>query len=182
MSSSPVRTEEPFSDTEKAIRDYLSTRKSGTGRMLSSHFEIRTLEEAEKLSTMLASHCPTPEKVSTGIWELISNAVEHGNLEIDCKEKADLIGKGLYAEELVKRLNSPKFVRRVVSVRFNRTKTRIRIRISDEGPGFDHREYATGGKMSEGPNGRGILIAREFSFDKIVYHGRGNVVDAIINV
>lgn len=182
MSPNPIRSDEPFSDTEKAIRDYLSTRKSGLGRMVSSHFEIRTLEEAEKLSTMLASHCPTPERVSTGIWELISNAVEHGNLEIDCKEKSELIGKGLYAEEIVKRLTSPKFARRVVSVRFNRTKTRIRIRISDEGPGFDYGSYTQNGVMSEGPNGRGILIAREFSFDRIVYHGRGNVVDAFINL
>jgi anti-sigma regulatory factor (Ser/Thr protein kinase) len=182
MSPSPVRTDATFSDTEKAIRDFLSTRKSGLGRMVSSHFEIRTLEEAEKLSTMLATHCPMPEKVSTGIWELISNAVEHGNLEIDCREKAELIGKGLYAEELVKRLSSPKFAGRVVSVRFNRAKTRIRIRISDEGPGFDYSKYTQNGEMSEGPNGRGILIAREFSFDRIVYHGRGNVVDAIINV
>ena len=44
-------------EPEKAIRDFLSTHKSGLGRMISSHFQIRTLEEAEKLSTMLASHC-----------------------------------------------------------------------------------------------------------------------------
>jgi hypothetical protein len=36
--------------------------------------------------------------------------------------------------------------------------------------------------MPDGPNGRGILIARKFSFDKVIYRGRGNVVDAIIRL
>jgi anti-sigma regulatory factor (Ser/Thr protein kinase) len=180
MTPNKLRADEPYADAEKAIRDYLSTRKSGLGRMISSHFEIKTLEEAEKLATMLASHCPTPEKVSTGIWELISNAVEHGNLEIDCKEKAELIASGIYAEEIIRRLTSPRFGDRVASVRFKRNSRRIKIRISDEGPGFDFGRYLDDAPTAEGPNGRGILIARKFSFDEVIYHGRGNIVDAII--
>jgi anti-sigma regulatory factor (Ser/Thr protein kinase) len=150
--------------------------------MISSHFQIRTLEEAEKLSTMLASHCPIPEQVSTGIWELISNAVEHGNLEIDFEEKTRLIQHGLYAEELIKRLTSPELGRRLVSVEFKRTRTAIRIRVSDEGHGFDFGKYLDDGRMPDGPNGRGILIACKFSFAKVIYRGRGNVVDAIIRL
>lgn len=169
-------------EPEKAIRDFLSTHKSGLGRMISSHFQIRTLEEAEKLSTMLASHCPIPEKVSTGIWELISNGIEHGNLEIDFEEKSRLIQDGLYAEELVKRLTSPEFGGRMVSVEYKRSRTAIRIRVSDEGQGFDFGKYLDDGRMPDGPNGRGILIACKFSFDKVVYRGRGNVVDAIIRL
>ena len=180
MSPAKHRADEPHTETKKAIRTFLSTRKSGLGRMVSSHFEIRTLEEAEKLSTMLASHCPNPEKVATGMWELLSNAVEHGNLEIDFEEKSRLVDNGLYAEEIASRLASPRYVRRVVSVKFKRSRRRIRIRISDEGAGFDFQPYFTDGAMSEGPNGRGILIARKFSFDDVIYQGRGNVVDAVI--
>jgi phosphoserine phosphatase RsbU/P len=142
----------------------------------------RTLEEAEKLSTMLANNYPVPERVSTGVWELISNAIEHGNLEIDYAEKAELLQNGYFAAEMARRLSLPPYAPRVASIAFHRTKTMIRIRVSDEGPGFDFRKYLRATELSDGPNGRGILIASKFSFDKVVYHGKGNVVDAIIRL
>ena len=40
----------------------------------------------------------------------------------------------------------------------------------------------TTASVPDGPNGRGILIACKFSFDKVIYRRRGNVVDAIIRL
>jgi two-component system cell cycle response regulator len=172
----------PAMSADEAIRDYIASHKSGIGRLVVGLFEIRTLEEAEKLSTMLANNYPVPERVSTGIWELISNAIEHGNLEIDCAEKAQLLHSGYFAEELTRRLALPRYAARVASVEFRRTKTMIRIRVSDQGPGFDFKKYLGATTLSDGPNGRGILIASKFSFDKVIYRGKGNIVDALIKL
>jgi anti-sigma regulatory factor (Ser/Thr protein kinase) len=167
---------------EEAIREYIASHKSGIGRLVSGLFEIRTLDEAEKLSTMLANNYPVPERVSTGVWELISNAIEHGNLEIDYAEKARLLQDGYFAKELARRLSLPHYASRVASVEFRRTKTMIRLRVTDEGRGFDFEKYMNATELSDGPNGRGILIASKFSFDKVVYRGKGNVVDAVVRL
>jgi anti-sigma regulatory factor (Ser/Thr protein kinase) len=177
------RVERPSAKTaEEAIRDYIASHKSGIGRLVHGLFEIRTLEEAEKLSTMLANNYPVPERVATGVWELISNAIEHGNLEIDYAEKARLLSGGCFTEEVTRRLAMPPYAARVASVEFRRGKTMIRLRVTDQGSGFDFRKYLKATEMSDGPNGRGILIASKFSFDKLVYRGKGNVVDAVIRL
>lgn len=165
---------------DEAIRAYLASHKSGVGRLITGLFELRTLEEAEKLSTMLANNYPAPERVSTGLWELISNAIEHGNLEIDYAEKAALLQSGDFTEEVGRRLAHPSYAKRVASVEFKRMKTMIRVRITDQGKGFDYAKFQGADVLSEGPNGRGILIASKFSFDKVIYRGRGNIVDAVI--
>lgn len=160
---------------------HLAARTFAIGRLVSARFQIRTLEQADKLSSMLASQYPLPERVLTGIWELLSNAVEHGNLEIAFEEKSQFIQSGCYPREVARRMELPCFASRAVSVRFWRTTKSIRMRICDEGPGFDFSRYA-GAPLSGGPNGRGILIATKFSFDKVVYRGRGNVVDAVVRL
>lgn len=169
-------------EPEEAIRDFIASHKSGIGRLIFGLFEIRTLEEAEKLSTMLANNYPVPERVSTGIWELTSNAIEHGNLEIDCAEKTRLLKAGYFAAEVTRRLAIAPYVGRVAKVTFKRTRSMIRIRIADEGKGFDYAKYLEAEELSDGPNGRGILIASKFSFDKVVYRAPGNTVDAIITL
>jgi anti-sigma regulatory factor (Ser/Thr protein kinase) len=167
---------------DEAIREFIAQNKSGIGRLMFGVFEIRTLEEAEKLSTMLANNYPVPERVSTGLWELISNAIEHGNLGIDYAEKAALLENGDFAGEVARRLVLPKYFERVATVSFRRSKKAIRIRVRDQGVGFDHAKYMSATTFSDGPNGRGILIASKFSFDRVEYRGRGNVVDAIIDL
>jgi anti-sigma regulatory factor (Ser/Thr protein kinase) len=145
-------------------------------------FEIQTMEEAEKLSTMLAKQYPDPDRVATGIWELISNGIEHGNLEINFDEKVQLIQSGTYTDEIVKRLTLPKYSERFVLVDFKRIKGAIRLSVSDDGAGFDYAKYFDAAYSPDGPNGRGIVIASKLCFDRVVYHGRGNVVDAIIDL
>jgi signal transduction histidine kinase len=159
----------------------LAARTFAVGNLISARLEFRTLEQADKLSAMLASQYPVPERVLTGIWELLSNAVEHGSLEIDFKQKSQLIHDCRYLQEIARRLESPCFAHRMVSVRFKRSRRSIRMRVCDEGPGFDFSRYVDA-PLPDGPNGRGILIATKFSFDKVAYRGRGNVVDAMVRL
>jgi anti-sigma regulatory factor (Ser/Thr protein kinase) len=172
---------EAVASSENAAWHDLAARTFAVGRLISARVEYRTLEQADKLSAMLACQYPVPERVLTGIWELLSNAVEHGSLEIDFKEKSQLIQDCSYPQEIARRLELPRFAKRRVSVRFKRSARSIRMRVCDEGPGFDFSRYVDA-PLSEGPSGRGILIATQFSFDKVSYRGRGNVVDAIVRL
>lgn len=179
MSPLPKFRERQKQTPEEAIHDYIASHKSGIGRLVQGVFEIRTLDEAEKLSTMLANNYPMPERAATGVWELMSNAIEHGNLEIDHAEKARLLEKGIFSDEVARRLTSSPYADRLATIIFRRTKTMIRLRIADEGKGFDYAKYLNAACPSEGPNGRGIMIAAQVSFDKVIYRRAGTMVDAI---
>lgn len=166
----------------RAIARYIGTHKPAIGRLVSGVFEIRTLAEAERLATMLAADHPDPERLATGIWELLSNAVEHGNLEIDFAAKRDLLMRGAFAEEVERRLHEPPYADRVVRVAFGRSRRRIKLRIEDQGAGFDHAAVLHQGLPLDGPNGRGITIASRLCFDTLTYRGAGNVVEATVGL
>src|SRR5258708_3286346 len=57
-------------------------------------YQIRTLHEASELAHLLAAAHPDPDRVVVGLTELLVNAVEHGNLGITYREKADLLERG----------------------------------------------------------------------------------------
>jgi anti-sigma regulatory factor (Ser/Thr protein kinase)/FixJ family two-component response regulator len=166
--------------TSESIQQFVASRKSAVGRMVSAVFEIRTLNEAEKLSSMLAMNYPAPEKVAVGIWELLSNAIEHGNLEIDYDEKTVLVETGAFGDEINRRLNLPQYADRLVRVEFERTPKAFHLRVIDEGAGFDHARFRNADPPTDRPNGRGILIARRLCFGRLTYRGQGNVVEAVI--
>lgn len=170
----------PSDPQHRSIRSFLSTNKPLIGHMTQGEFQIQTLAQAEKLATMLASHCPEPEKASIGIWELLSNAIEHGSYEIDCGTKTRLLLEGAYPRELRNRASDPRYCHRVVIVRFRRTPRQIILRIIDEGPGFNPTPFLEGRDALLAPNGRGIALARRVTFSKLEYLGAGNVVEARI--
>jgi Histidine kinase-like ATPase domain len=172
----------PLADQHVAIRDYIAVNKPAIGRMLRGAFEISTLGEAEKLATMLASHCPNPDMASIGIWELLANAIEHGNLEIDFALKSTLLMQGRHHSEIERRLQLPQYRHRVVSVVFQQSRKAIRLRITDEGPGFDFETALKAERPALAPNGRGLMLARTMTFTRIRFIGKGNIVDAVIDL
>ena len=168
--------------TSDSIQDYIASHKITVGRLISGVFELRTVDEAEKLATMLGSHCPSPERSAVGIWELLSNAIEHGNLEISQDEKALLLENGTFVDEIARRLHQSPYADRVARVEFRRTQSAVRVRITDQGPGFDYEKFFDADTPSDRPNGRGIGIARTMCFDRLTYRGAGNDVEAVIRV
>lgn len=169
-------------DTVEAIQQYVAENKPVIGRMVAGEFEITDLTEAEKLSTMLAAHTPCPDKASLGFWELLANAVEHGNLEIDFDMKSELIMSGEIEREIRNRLGRAPFRNRVVKVAFRCTKDLIWLRVQDEGPGFDHAGVLAADMPMDRPNGRGLHVARSMCFDTMRYEGNGNTVEATIKL
>jgi hypothetical protein len=156
----------------------LTDRRCAVGSLITAVFEIRTLQEAERLSKLLAAYYPVPGRAAAGIWELLSNAVEHGNLDISFEEKTTLLQNGSFSEEVDRRSRLERFSSRAVRVEFSRTADFIELTITDEGRGFDFSRYLHANSSTERPNGRGIIIASQICFDSLVYQGSGNRVTA----
>jgi CheY-like chemotaxis protein/anti-sigma regulatory factor (Ser/Thr protein kinase) len=146
-------------------------------------FAFRTLHSARDIATVLANAFPDPKRVVIGLTELLVNAVEHGNLAISYDEKSRLREEGRWEQEIEARLADPAYADRQVRVDYRRCGDAIRVRIRDEGQGFDWREYADmDPARAFDSHGRGIAMSRMISFDEVAYHGSGNEVEVVVRV
>jgi serine/threonine-protein kinase RsbW len=88
--------------------------------------------------------------IHMAVEEALVNAIQHGNQEDPTKS---------------------------VHVRYRATPYKLRIEITDEGPGFQPKEVADptcGDRLCE-PHGRGLLLMRAY-MSKVEYLGCGNCV------
>lgn len=153
------------------------------GLMSRAEFHFCSLEQGRELASLLANACPEPRKAVVGIAELLVNAVEHGNLEIGYREKGQLLEEERLEAEVEQRLNSPEYAQRRVEVSYERDRRQIRIRIKDQGQGFDWRNYANvDASRVFDAHGRGIAVARIMSFDQVEFFGSGNEVMGVIEL
>lgn len=144
-------------------------------------FRFRTLEDVTMLSGILAGLCPNPQTVLFGLTELMTNAVEHGNLGISYREKTLLLMENDWRAEVDRRLTLPQFRNHVATVRLTREAETIRFTIRDEGQGFEWQRYLDFDPTRVfDPNGRGIAMALKTSFSDLDYQGCGNVVVATV--
>lgn len=165
----------------RSLREQIRSGTQVLGLMKTSHFNLHTIDEARSLAAFLANACPEPEKVVTGLSELLLNAVEHGNLGITYEEKSALNREGRWLEEIERRLGLPEYRDKLVDVNFSNDGQLIRIRISDQGSGFDWEKYLEiDPARVYDSHGRGIAMARMLSFDNMEYLGAGNEVEVSI--
>lgn len=147
----------------------------------SAELRFTTLEDVNRVAGILAAMCPDPDKASSGLMELLLNAVEHGNLGITYDEKKQLMYDDNWENELQRRLAQPEYENRAATVTFERKAGSLEFRITDQGSGFDWARYL---ELEPGrsldPNGRGIAMARRYSFSRIEYQGSGNMVTATV--
>ena len=147
--------------------------------MIRANFEYRTLDEARELATYLSNFSGDPNRVIVSLTALMSNAVEHGNLGIGYEKKMELLRQSnqTWEDEIKKRLELPDSARKKVRVTLERLDTTVRIRILDEGEGFDWKQYMDfdPSRMTD-PNGRGIAMANVNGAGKVEYQGNGSEV------
>ena len=119
--------------------------------------------------------------VRLGLIELLTNAVEHGNLGITFEEKCEAMEESPEAFLRLRRdrLEDRERSRRRVTVEFKLSPDACEWFICDEGEGFDPERFlaAAEGENLLACNGRGILLSL-FHFDELEYLGRGNIVRA----
>jgi PAS domain S-box-containing protein len=113
------------------------------------------------------------------IREIIINAIEHGNLEIDFATKTRAKEAKNYFQFLRERQNEPEFAKRKVKVHYSLTPEKVSYLIRDEGKGFDHKSFIhkhlERDDIIDIPHGRGILLTLH-TFDIVRYNSKGNQV------
>ena len=150
--------------------------------MQSGMFRVRTIGEVHDLSILLANACPDPEKIVMGLNDLLMNAVEHGNLGITYDEKTSLQETQQWEPEVQRRLGLSENAQKYVEVNFERRDGTIHFVITDQGKGFDWKQYeAFSPELALASHGRGIAMAKALCFDHLEYQGIGNQVYCVVN-
>jgi CheY-like chemotaxis protein len=168
---------------QKSLRDEINQTSRTLALMNSGYFEFQTLQQSKELAALLANASSEPERVVLGLSELLTNAIEHGNLEISYDDKTSLVEQDNWAIEVEKRLNQPEFKERRASIEIQRTNSELRFIIRDEGKGFDWQRFVDlDPERAFDNHGRGIITAKMFSFDGLEYRGNGNEVIAVISL
>lgn len=146
-------------------------------------FSLKTPAEAKSIAAILGFISPAPNKVSLGLFELMLNSIEHGNLAIGYDQKTDLLESGRLKTEVEERLKQPEYVDKSVRIQAQKTDRQLIFTIKDEGKGFDFNKYLERHEhVTLEKHGRGILIANQHSFDELHYEDGGTTAVCAINL
>lgn len=115
--------------------------------------------------------------IELGLMELVTNAIEHGNLNITYQEKLEVTKDNSLVDLYHKRLQDNMLAARKVTVEFAFSQQKCEWTITDEGNGFDPSSIPDpiAKENIENLSGRGIFISK-FAFDNVEYLGKGNCV------
>jgi DNA-binding response OmpR family regulator len=145
----------------------------------SCSFELSNFSEARRVANYVSRFSADPNKYIVGLTALLINAIEHGNLELGFETKQRLLLDNKYEDEINKRMKSPAFADRKVTLEMNRRDAEgiYSVFIKDEGKGFNWQDYIDfdPNRMTD-PNGRGIAMANIMIPGAVEYWGKGNMV------
>ena len=133
-----------------------------------SHLRARWLVQDEDL-----------HDVKICLYEALSNAFEHGNLEISGAEKVALLEQSqqIWKDFLIERMKQPKYVDRKIMVSLLITEDVLEVAIKDEGQGFDYQERTKDIDPEElfKSSGRGLLLIQSL-MDELSFEENGSVI------
>lgn len=176
-----LKEEQERLDAEQALDRYVESVQGLTYVLptetgWSAHVAFRLVRVMEALGL-----CTTDNRsnLALGIIEILTNAIEHGNLDMSGEVKVALKtqGEAIYQQELHRRLESPPYRERKVRLTASMDQEKAVIRIEDDGNGFDFSALPDPTEPANlfAPSGRGLLLARAF-LDEVRFSGKGNVV------
>lgn len=116
--------------------------------------------------------------IRLSLYEMLVNAMEHGNLEINYEMKKNLLEEVIdYQRFLQDRANEEPFRDRKVLVSYTYDTKSISFTITDDGKGFDVSKVPNphASENLERLNGRGIFISR-VNMTQVKYNDKGNQV------
>jgi len=140
-------------------------------------FQVQTFDDID-VWVGIATKALSLEPIATiGLRELIVNAVEHGNLEIDFDHKSALLAAGEWQDEIERRLATGDLGNRFATVQLTRDDHEFTVQITDQGPGFDWRSHLDPDTApTHTLHGRGMSLAMGAAFVSVEYRGAGNQV------
>ncbi|QDQ26062.1 response regulator [Chitinimonas arctica] len=167
----------------RAVKQVAAQPLDGLALLDEARFSLATLDEAQRVATLLGRMTPAPERAVLGLTELMVNAIEHGNLGVGYGEKKAMMQSGHWRETIEAMQREPEHCDKRVRIVTKREGDMLLVEISDEGDGFEWEPYLDfDPARAFDPNGRGISMARAMSFEALDYRGTGNVVVASIRL
>lgn len=120
------------------------------------------------------------EKIRVGIAEMVTNAMEHGNMEISAEEKFQATENGSYYDLLKSKIEDPEIGHRFTLIEILYDGHKIVITITDQGKGFDVSKLPNPADQEHifKLHGRGVFMTRIY-FTEIKYNEKGNQVTLI---
>lgn len=117
-------------------------------------------------------------QLTTALTESITNAIDHGNLELDSEMREE--DDGSYRRLGDERTKQPPYCDRKVTITFVLTQSEAKIIVHDEGPGFDPSSLPdpTDPENLLKASGRGIMLMETF-LDEVIFNEKGNEVTLI---
>lgn len=150
---------------------------AGSHFLDSANFHVRTPADVRLITPFIAQFFPHPKNAVIGISELLINAIEHGNLEIDSDMTDEFLNNNSRSIEVQRRLSLPEYQNRKVHIRLDRFDDRIQLTITDEGSGFTRSDLGAPPETQRFDlHDWRILLAQSNCFDHLAFHGKGNVV------
>jgi YesN/AraC family two-component response regulator len=119
----------------------------------------------------------TIEGLKLGLYEILVNAIEHGNLGITAEEKEESLKNNTYDELMTSRLNMAREKKKMVTVNSHFEAKKLTIQVRDQGNGFNHKKLKSlsHSETIMGVHGRGIVLTSLY-YDNMEFKGQGNTV------
>ncbi len=176
----------PLLKKYKAILGSKSSNTTPLGNILYKKFRIVFKTDIKKIPQIVdrllietVCNLNNNDRINTelGLVELITNAFEHGNLEISLKDKTKALENNQLEALYQSKMEDERLASRGITIDFTKDKTGCEWEITDDGNGFDWENLPdpTAAENIMELNGRGIFIS-SFLFDEIEYSGKGNTV------
>lgn len=142
-----------------------------------NHYEVKTFEDVQALSAVLSTFFPQQQNASIVLYELMLNALEHGNLGMGYEQKKKSVSANVWREEVERRKQLPENLNKTVDVTIEKTPEEVVVTITDQGPGFDWDKWThfDPHRITD-VNGRGIAKAHIMGMSSIAYTAPGNQV------
>lgn len=165
----------------KTLAEELSRHKTSFNLIDTAKFKFRTLSEAESLAAFIANCFPDPERVLSGLGELLINAIEHGNLGVGYERKTAWIDAGTWRSEVERLQSLPQYEKKFATATIAHKDDGVYVVVQDQGTGFDWKKFMRIDPSRAGDNhGRGIAQANSISFDKLTYNEEGTQAVAFV--
>lgn len=96
--------------------------------------------------------------------ESLTNALLHGNLEMDSAPRDSLSGLVRYLDQIEERLRDSRLAAKRIDLLITPSSSgRLRVAVRDRGPGFDAEYYLDRPLVTEAKHGRGLPLIRQLA-------------------
>ncbi len=159
---------------EASYQEALGLLTSGTFALYN---DAIILESAARIAAKLLEETPFYDGVYLALIESLTNAMEHGNLEIAQSEKVEATTADSFEELRRSRLADPVLGGRKLYLRIEVSNDAIRFSIRDEGKGFDYGSLPdpTQPENIFNASGRGVLLIQCY-MDEVSWNETGNEI------